>query len=131
MKYMSTPSLVESFYADVWNSGDISAVHRLLAEDFSFRGSLGADLRGREAFMDYVRSVRNSLADYRCEILECVTEGNRAFARMRFSGLHTGLFRGHAATGKPVHWMGAALFRFENPSQNYWLWETLRGSMSF
>jgi steroid delta-isomerase-like uncharacterized protein len=111
---MSTPWLVERFYAQIWNSGDMSAVSRLLAEDFSFRGSLGTELRGREAFVDYVLAVRAPLASYRCEILDCVTEGGRAFARMRFSGLHTGPFRGYAATGKPVHWMGAALFRFEN-----------------
>ena len=91
----------------------MSAVARL-AEDFTFRGSLGAELRGRGAFIDYVQSVRGPLADYRCEILDCVSEGNQAFARMRFSGVHRGMFRGYAATGKPVHWVGAALFRFED-----------------
>jgi predicted ester cyclase len=32
---------------------------------------------------------------------------------MRFSGLHTGEFRGYSPTGLPVGWLGAALFRFE------------------
>lgn len=86
----------------------------LLAEDFSFRGSLGSELRGREAFKDYVRSVRNALANYQCEILECVTEDKQAFAKMRFSGVHVAAFRGYLPTGKPVHWLGAALFRFED-----------------
>lgn len=31
---------------------------------------------------------------------------------MRFSGLHTGFFLGHAPTRKPVSWQGAALFGF-------------------
>ncbi len=48
-----------------------------------------------------------------CEILDCVTEGDRAFAKMRFSGLHTGIFRGYQPTGKPVYWLSAALFRIE------------------
>ena len=113
---MSTPWLVESFYEQIWNPGDMSAVSRLLTEDFSFRGSPGTELRGRESFMEYLSSVRTPLANYRCEILECVAEGSQAFARMRFSGLHVAGFRGHAAIGKPVHWMGAALFRFENQS---------------
>lgn len=33
---------------------------------------------------------------------------------MRFSGTHVGDFRGYAPTGLPVHWEGAARFRFED-----------------
>ncbi len=110
---MSTPRLVEEFYARIWNSGDLGAAGELLAEDFSFRGSLGSELVGVEAFREYVRSVRSALAGYRCEILACVAEGNEAFAKMRFSGLHVAPFRGFPPTGKRVQWTGAALFRFE------------------
>ena len=57
--------------------------------------------------------MRESLSDYSCEILTCVTEGEQAFAKMHFSGRHTAPFRGYEPTGKLVHWLGAALFRFE------------------
>lgn len=110
---VSTPKLVQAFYERIWNKGDCGAVPELLAEGFAFRGSLGSELRGREAFVHYVRSVRGSLSNYRCEILDCVSEGDQAFARMRFCGLHTGPFRGYAPTGRLVSWDGAALFRFE------------------
>ena len=110
---MSTPRLVEEFYARIWNTGDLSAASDLLSEDFRFRGSLGNETRGPEAFKDYVRSVHTALGSFRCEILECVAEGNQAFAKMRFSGVHVGRFRGYLPTGKPVTWLGAALFRFE------------------
>ena len=110
---MSTPKLVEAFYERIWNAGDLRAVADLLTEDFSFRGSLGAELRGRESFEDYVRSVRAALANYRCEILTCVAEAEQAFAKMHFSGMHVAPFRGYPETGKPIHWLGAALFRFK------------------
>lgn len=110
---MSTPPLVKSFYERIWNVGDVDAVAQLLHEKFEFRGSLGSEARGRHEFADYVRTVRGALSDYRCEILECVTEGVEAFARMRFTGLHTGEFRRFAPTGLAVHWDGAALFRFD------------------
>ena len=110
---LSTPQLVNEFYERVWNAGDLNAADGLLSHEFLFRGSLGNELRGREAFKDYVRSVRNALDGFRCEVLECVTEGQRAFAKMRFSGVHTREFRGHAPTGLPVHWLGAAFFRFD------------------
>ena len=125
---MSTPVLVEAFYEHIWNAGNVEAAMDLLAEAFVFRGSLGADLQGRGAFLEYVTSVRSVLADYHCEILECVTEGNRAFARMRFSGRHVGEFRGYPPTGKPVHWVGAALFRFEGAAiAQLWVLGDLQG----
>ena len=110
---MSTPALVTAFYQRIWNAGELDAVAELLADDVSFRGSLGSEMRGCEAFKDYVRSVREPLGEYHCEILECVSEQDRAFARMRFSGVHRGAFRHHPPTGKTVAWHGAALFRFE------------------
>lgn len=110
---MTVPKLVETFYDRIWNDGELGLAADLLSENFLFRGSLGSERRGRADFANYVRSVRTALSDYRCEILECVAEETRAFAKMRFSGLHTGEFRGYVPTGKPVHWLGAALFRFE------------------
>ena len=107
---MSTPSLVEAFYSRIWNQGDLAATSDLLSKEFCFRGSLGVELRGSDAFGDYVRSVRGALADYHCEILDCVAEQGRAFAKMRFSGIHVAPFRGYQPTGRPVHWLGAALF---------------------
>jgi predicted ester cyclase len=112
---MSTPApaLVLAFYDRLWNRGELSASPEILAGSFVFRGSLGAELRGRDAFLGYVRSVRGALAEYRCDILACVAEGDRAFAKMRLGGRHVGAFRSFAPTGKPVHWRGASLFRFE------------------
>jgi len=104
---------VTAFYQHIWNDGDLTAVSRLLTSDFSFRGSLGVELQGREAFQEYVRSVRSALDDYRCDVLECVSEGDRAFAQMLFSGRHVGALLGYEPTGKPVQWHGAALFRFK------------------
>jgi len=110
---MSTPTLVETFYSRIWNDGDLAVASELLAERFSFRGSLGSEVRGRDAFTEYVGSVRGALADFHCEILDCVTEGDKAFAKMRFSGVHVAPFRGYKPTGKSVHWFGAALFIFD------------------
>jgi GrpB-like predicted nucleotidyltransferase (UPF0157 family)/predicted ester cyclase len=108
-----TPSVVEAFYRRIWNAGDLQAAAELLANDFGFRGSLGVELRGIPAFLDYVQEVRRGLAGYRCEILDCVAEGAQAFAKMRFSGQHVGRFRGYQPTGKHVEWLGAALFKFD------------------
>jgi len=114
-KTITTVELVRAFYERIWNAGDTGATVRLLEPDFIFRGSLDAEMRGREAFCGYVFAVRSALESYRCDILDCVTEGERAFAKMRFSGIHVGSFRGFAPTRKSVQWLGAALFRVEGP----------------
>jgi predicted ester cyclase len=110
---VSTPPLVASFYERIWNVGDEAAMPEVLSTEFSFRGSLGTQLAGHTAFWEYVCRVRAALAHYRCEILECVSEGQQAFARMRFTGIHVGAFRGYRPSGRTVQWEGAALFRFE------------------
>jgi steroid delta-isomerase-like uncharacterized protein len=111
---MSIPRLVEAFYSRIWNDGDLTATLDLLSAEFCFRGSLGMEMRGRDAFADYVRSVRGALAGYHCEILDCVAERSKAFAKMRFSGVHIAPFRGFQPTGKSVSWLGAALFFFDH-----------------
>lgn len=106
--------LVRRFYAEIWNRGRLHAIADICHQDMTFRGSLGDVKRGAEGFADYVRFVRDALADYRCEIEEAVTEGNRVFARMRFTGVHQGEFLGYAPTGKRLQWAGAALFTIDD-----------------
>jgi predicted ester cyclase len=107
-------ALVEEFYTEIWNRRDKSRIQHLLTPDFTFRGSLGASLVGRDAFASYVDMVHAALGRYRCDTLDLVVDGNKAFARMRFSGIHQGELLGHPATGRPVEWAGAALFTFQS-----------------
>jgi predicted ester cyclase len=118
----TSSAFVREFYERIWNAGDLQAADELLAGEFAFRGSLGPEMRGRRAFCEYVSSVRSALDSYRCDILDCVTEGHKCFAKMRFSGVHIGPFRGYAPTGKSVHWLGAALFKIhENQIAELWV----------
>jgi predicted ester cyclase len=65
-----------------------------------------------QGFAEYVDMVHEALGEYLCTILDLVVETPKAFARMRFSGIHVGEFMGFPPTGKPVSWEGAALFTF-------------------
>ncbi len=105
-----TVALVEQFYSRIWNKHDLTMIPVLLADDFVFRGSLGVEKHGHAGFAEYVEMVHAALDEYRCDILETVSEPGKVFARMRFSGIHRGELMGCPATGKPVKWDGAALF---------------------
>lgn len=107
---MAPLDVVTAFYERIWNAGDEMAAEQILAPTLRFRGSLGVEATGLAEFTEYVRMVRASLAEYRCEIIEAVEDGNRCFARTRFSGRHVAVFLGVPATGKTLSWQGAALF---------------------
>ena len=111
---MNTRELVEAFYLEVWNQADETRAREILADSFRFRGSLGAERTGPEGFIAYLRDVHRALADYRCIIEDLVTDGNRAAARLRFTGRHRDEFLGFPPTGRQVTWAGTAFFTCED-----------------
>jgi predicted ester cyclase len=106
----STRRLVERFYEEVWNKADEAVAGEILDTDLRFRSSLGLDLVGLAGFIGYMRSIHAALADYSCIIEDLIATEHRAAARLRFSGVHRGLFFGVAPTFREITWVGAAFF---------------------
>ena len=125
---MTPRQAVEAFYDRVWNRGDKAAIPELIHDDFTFHGSLGPIMTGHAAFSTYVDGVTEALADYRCTILDLVSDGERAFARRRFEGIHRAPFLGFAPTGRRVEWAGAALFTLKSDKiADLWVLGDLQG----
>jgi predicted ester cyclase len=61
--------------------------------------------------------VRAGSADFRNEVVELVCDGQRAAARLRYSGTHTGVFLGLPATQRRFEYAGAAFFT----ADSHWL----------
>ena len=121
-------NVVQSFYADIWNRSDKARIPLLLRSDFTFRGSLGQAKVGHEGFSSYVDFVQQALGEFRCDILDLVIEQPKAFARMRFSGIHRGELFGHQPSKKSVEWAGAALFTFsQGQVADLWVLGDLQG----
>ncbi|MFN0151331.1 MAG: ester cyclase [bacterium] len=104
---------VEAFYREIWNRHDAEFIPVLLRDAFTFRGSLGQTRRGHAEFAGYVDFIHAALGEYRCDIVDLVSEADKVFARMLFSGVHRAEFLGFAPTFERVEWAGAALFTFE------------------
>jgi steroid delta-isomerase-like uncharacterized protein len=102
--------LVRDFYASLWNRWDDAAVDVLLAEDFTFRGSLGTQTHGRTQWRAYRDAVRQGSSDFHNEVVTLVVEGARAAARLRYTGTHTGQLAGLSPTGRRFSYAGAAFF---------------------
>jgi steroid delta-isomerase-like uncharacterized protein len=102
--------LVGAFYDLLWNRWDDPAVDVVLAEDFHFRGSLGAEVSGRQEWRTYRDMVRAGSSDFFNEVVEVVIEGDRAAVRLDYSGTHDGPLLGLPASGRRFSYSGAAFF---------------------
>ncbi|HEU5045104.1 MAG TPA: ester cyclase [Nocardioidaceae bacterium] len=107
---MNTTDLVRSFYADLWNRWDDTAVDSVLADDFSFRGSLGDTTSGRDGWRRYRDLIHAGASDFLNEIEALVVDGDRAAARLLYTGTHDGPLAGMPPTGRPFTYAGAAFF---------------------
>ncbi len=103
-------ALVGRFYDVVWNKADERSAREILDPDFIFRASLGPELRGPDGFIAYLRSVHAALEGFTCTIEDLIAAGDRAAAKMRFTGTHRAKFFGIEATGRHIAWSGAAFF---------------------
>jgi steroid delta-isomerase-like uncharacterized protein len=104
-------SLICSYYEEMWNSWNFDAATKLLAEDITFRGSLGDVMKGRDAFCGYMLKVREAFPDFHNTIEHLIADGDTVAARLTYSGTHRGEIFGVAATGKKVAYAGVAIFR--------------------
>jgi predicted ester cyclase len=102
--------LVRRFYDDAWNRWDDDVVDDLLAVDFSFRGSLGQEVMGRDGWRAYRDRVRRAVPDFHNEIVELIRAPDRAAARLVYSGHHRGVLLGRLGRGAPIRYSGAAFF---------------------
>jgi predicted ester cyclase len=107
--------LVGRFYGELWNRWDDSAVDDTLSPGFAFRGTLGQETTGRDGWRRYRDMVRAGSADFRNEIVELLCDGQRAAARLRYTGTHTGVLLGLPATRRRFEYAGAAFFTADSP----------------
>ncbi len=110
----SNTKLIEMFYHDLWNNFNKLLIPEILDNNLKFRGSLGDIKHGHTGFTDYVNQVKNFSADFHNEILEIITEDNKSFVKLKFSGTHSGEIFDIKATQKKFIYHGAAVFKFNN-----------------
>jgi predicted ester cyclase len=102
--------LVDDFYSRAWNRWDDDVVDEILGPGFAFRGSLGDEVRGREGWRGYRDTVRVALPDLHNEVMDLVVSGDRAAARLRYTGHHVGTVLGVRGRGAAIEFAGAAFF---------------------
>ncbi len=111
MAMQSSARLIRRYYHEMWNRWNFALAHQLLAPRIRFRGSLGVEVRGIEAFKGYMRHVQSAFPDFSNTIEEVVSQRTRIVARLSYRGTHRGELFGIPPTGKRIAYSGAAFFR--------------------
>jgi len=94
----------------MWNRFDKSVFPEILHPDILFRGSLGQVKVGFDEFGDYVDFIQAFSSDFHNEVALTITEDDKTFVRLSYSGTHQGEVFGIPATGKRFEYAGAAVF---------------------
>jgi steroid delta-isomerase-like uncharacterized protein len=128
MSLMQNKALVRRYYDQMWNRWDFALAQEFIAADICFRGSLGTSVRGRQGFIQYMRSVRSAFPDFHNDVEELIAEGDSVVARLTYTGTHQGELFGIAPTGRLITYAGVAFFRVaENRIAEGWVLGDVHG----
>ena len=97
----------------MWNNWDKTIFPDILHENITFRGSLGQEKKGYEGLSKYIDFIRTAFPDFHNQIDLIINEGNKAFAKLTYTGTHKGAAFGIPPTGKKIGYAGAAVFTFK------------------
>jgi predicted ester cyclase len=103
--------LALQFFSRVWTPPhDLSAIDELMTEDYVITSG-GNDVKGREAFKDWVREFQNHLLEARTENLDIFSNpaDDRVVSRWRCTGKNNGML-GLPADGRSVSFTGVAIW---------------------
>jgi len=110
----STGQVITRFYEELWNQWRFDLIPDLICDDVNFRGSIGIQLRGRNAFAEYMRTIQLAFPDFQNRIDDLIIDQHRAAARLMYSGTHTGPLFGVEGTGHRIEYAGFAMFELRD-----------------
>lgn len=105
---------VRRFYDELWNKWNYDIIGEILTPDIGFHGSLGVQKSGHEGFVQYAQMVRGAFPDFTNSVEDLIAEGNKVAACLTYRGTHMGEIFGIEATGRPIRYIGTAIFVFRD-----------------
>lgn len=106
-------ALVERFFEEVWNKGNLSLVEELLSPNYEDHGLPPGAPHGLNGYKASVNMFRAGFPDIHFTLDQVLSEGDRVALRLTGRGTHNGNFMGIAPTGKQVSFGGMTFLRME------------------
>jgi steroid delta-isomerase-like uncharacterized protein len=107
-------TLVQQFFEEVWNKGNLSLVDELLAQDYEDHNQPPGAARGHKGYKATVSMFRSGFPDIQFTLDQVLAEGDRLAIRLTGHGTHKGNFMGIPATGKQVSFGGMTFLRMQD-----------------
>jgi steroid delta-isomerase-like uncharacterized protein len=96
-------ALVDRYYEDIWNAGNVAAADEVLSSTFTFYPPDAPEgLRGRTTYKAYVELHRSTFPDLRITVMDVLAEGDRVAVQWTAQGTHHGAYGNMVPTGAGV-----------------------------
>jgi steroid delta-isomerase-like uncharacterized protein len=105
---------VRRFFEEVYNQGNLAALHEIVAPDFTIDSTHAPDLSGPARAAHAVEAMRRAFPDLRFTVEELIGEGETVAVRLTWRGTHRGTFLGVAPTGRVVEVEGIEVVRLRD-----------------
>jgi steroid delta-isomerase-like uncharacterized protein len=96
------------------NKGNIDIVDELFADDFVDRYPVPGETPDREGFKQFLSGLHKSFPDWRWNLEDIFSEGDKVAYRFTMKGTDKGGYIGLPPTGKKINFAGIGILRFAN-----------------
>ncbi len=103
-------ALTHRYMEEIRNRGNLTVMDEIITTDF-IHHSLDGDLKGLDAFKQYVNAMRVAFPDMHFKVEDSIAEGDKVVARCTVTGTHKGEFMGIPATYKNFKIPGTSIIR--------------------
>lgn len=105
--------IVERYFGQILNEGNLDLIDELFSDDFQFHiTTLPLPVKGRDGEKGFVTGLRTGFPDLHFTIDHIIEEGDKVYARWSLTGTHKGEFLGIPPSGNPVADEGGDIFHF-------------------
>jgi steroid delta-isomerase-like uncharacterized protein len=112
MSHESDRALVTRVAEDIWNKGNLAAVHEVMAPQARYHGPHMPDGIGqREDWRKAIAMYRGAFPDAHVVFDELITAGDTIVGRWSATGTHEGELPGVEPTGKQIAISGITIYR--------------------
>src|SRR6218665_2992868 len=99
---------------EVWSNGQVAELDRILSPDFVCHFIDGIEWKGIDGGKKSISNHRTSFPDWKEEIVDMISEGDKVVTRYKSTGTRQGAFNGLDPTGKKVTVYETSVYRIAN-----------------
>jgi steroid delta-isomerase-like uncharacterized protein len=107
-------ALVERFFEEVWNKGNLDLVDELFTPDFEEHNAPPGAMRGHKGYKASVNMFRSAFPDIKFSLDQVLAEDHRVALRLTGRGTHKGNFMGIPPSGKQVTFSGMTFIHIKD-----------------